>query len=57
MVSSWLAEMVPTWAIIGPATGFDWALSATTIASTAAAMPRLIDIGLAPAVTFFAPSR
>ena len=23
IVSSWFAEMVPTWAIIGPVTGFD----------------------------------
>ena len=25
MVSSWLAEMVPTWAIMSPLTGFEWA--------------------------------
>ena len=28
MVSSWFAEMVPTWAIIGPVTGLDCVLSA-----------------------------
>ena len=26
MVSSWFAEMVPTWAIIGPVTGLDMLL-------------------------------
>ena len=57
MVSSWLAEIVPTWAIIGPLTGLDCFVSDATIASTALAMPRLIAMGLAPAVTFFAPSR
>ena len=31
MVSSWFAEMVPTWAIIGPVTGLDCALSDATI--------------------------
>ena len=57
MVSSWFAEIVPTWAIIGPVTGLDCAFSDATMASTALSMPRLIAIGLAPAVTFFAPSR
>ncbi len=57
MVSSWFAEIVPTWAIMGPVTGFDCAFSDATIASTAFSMPRLIAIGFAPAVTFFAPSR
>jgi len=55
--SSWFAEIVPTWAIIGPFTGLDCALSDATIASTALAMPRLMSIGFAPATTFFAPSR
>ena len=32
-------------------------LELAVIASTAFSMPRLIAIGLAPAVTFFAPSR
>ena len=49
--------MVPTWAIIGPVTGFDILSSSAVIAMTALSMPRLIAIGLAPAVTFFAPSR
>ncbi len=40
-----------------PLTGFDWSVSDATTASTAAAIPRLMAIGLAPAVTFFTPSR
>ena len=40
-----------------PVTGLDCALSDSTTASTAFAMPRLMAIGLAPAVTFFTPSR
>ena len=57
MSSSWFAEMVPTWAIIDPVTGFDILSSSAVIALTALSMPRLTAIGLAPAVTFFAPSR
>jgi len=57
MASSWFAEMVPTCAIIGPVTGFDIVSSATVIAATDLSMPRLMAIGLAPAVTFLAPSR
>ena len=57
MVSSWFAEMVPTWAIIDPVTGLDIFSSSVVIASTALSMPRLTAMGLAPAVTFFAPSR
>ena len=57
MPASWFAEMVPTWAIIDPVTGFDIRLSSAVIASTALSIPRLIAMGLAPAVTFFAPSR
>ena len=57
MVGSLLAEMVPTCAIMLPLTGFDCFFSSATIASTAFSMPRLISIGLAPAATFFAPSR
>ncbi|OPZ28296.1 MAG: hypothetical protein BWZ02_01361 [Lentisphaerae bacterium ADurb.BinA184] len=58
MVLSPLAEMVATWAI--------WARSSTLVlifssslatASTARSMPRFRLIGLAPAVTFFRPSR
>ena len=57
MASSWFAEIVPTWAIIGPLTGLDILLSSVVIASTALSMPRLTAMGLAPAVTFLAPSR
>jgi hypothetical protein len=57
MVSSWLAEIVPTWAIIAPVTGCAWASSATTMAATARSIPILICPGLAPAATFFTPSR
>ena len=57
-ISSSAAEMLATWAI--------WALSSTslarsliesTAASTAASMPRLRLIGLAPAATLRRPSR
>jgi hypothetical protein len=55
--ASLLAEMVPTWAISFPDTGFD-RLSILPIATlTACSIPRFNSIGLAPAVTFFAPSR
>ena len=57
IASSWFAEMVPTWAIIDPLTGLDILSSSAVIASTALSMPRLTAMGLAPAVTFFAPSR
>ncbi len=57
MVSSLLAEMVPTCAIMLPLTGFDIFLSSAMMASTAFSMPRLSSIGLAPAVTIFRPSR
>ena len=57
IVSSLLAEMVPTWAIMLPLTGVDMLRSSSTTASTARSMPRLISIGLAPATTFLAPSR
>ena len=52
IVSSWFAEMVPTCAIIVPLTGFDIFASSAVIAATAFSMPRLMAIGLAPAVTF-----
>ena len=57
MVSSPLAEMVPTWAIsflslVGLLSFFS---SATTV-STARSMPRLSSIGLWPAATSFRPS-
>src|SRR5437588_312141 len=37
-------------------TGFAWARSASTTASTARSIPRLIAMGLAPAATFLKPS-
>ena len=55
--SSLLAEMVPTWAMAWPLTGFASFFSSWTITSTAFSMPRFSSIGLAPATTFFAPSR
>ncbi len=57
IVSSLLAEIVPTWAIIVPDTGFESFFSSLTTASTAFSMPRLSAIGFAPAATFFRPSR
>ena len=57
MVSSLLAEIVPTWAIAAPLTGLACFFSSATITSTAFSMPRFSSIGLAPATTFFAPSR
>src|SRR5256886_16298928 len=58
MVSSPLAEMVPTWAIsFGSMVALESFLSSATTASTALSMPRLISIGLLPAATSFAPSR
>ena len=57
MVSSLFAEIVPTWAIMWPLTGFDRVLRSPMIASTARSMPRLMSIGFAPAATIFAPSR
>jgi hypothetical protein len=40
-----------------PLTGWDIRLSSVVIASTALSMPRFTAMGLAPAVTFLAPSR
>ena len=57
IVSSLLAEMVPTWAIILPLTCLDRPCRLSTTAATAFSMPRLSSIGLAPAVTFLMPSR
>ena len=57
MGPSLLAEMVPTCATILPLTGFDIFLSSAVMTSTALSMPRLISIGLAPAVTILMPSR
>ena len=39
-----------------PATSLDWAAIWSTTRSTAASMPRLRPIGLAPAATFLRPS-
>ncbi len=57
IVSSLLAEMVPTWAIILPFTGLLSFFSSSVTTATAFSMPRLISIGLPPAVTFLIPSR
>ena len=57
IVSSLLAEMVPTWPIMWPLTGFDSFFSSSTMTSTAFSMPRLSSIGLAPATTILMPSR
>ena len=54
---SLFAEIVPTWAMSLPSTGFDILSSASTAARTPASMPRFNSIGLAPAVTFLMPSR
>ena len=58
IVGSLLAEMVPIWEI----SFLFWQgllifLSSATTVSTALSMPRLMSIGLPPAVMFFAPSR
>ena len=57
IVSSLFAEIVPTWAIILPLTGLLSFFSSSTTTATAFSMPRLMSIGLAPAVTFLMPSR
>ena len=58
MAGSWLAEMVPIWAISFLfLVGFAIFWISGIIAATAASMPRLMSIGFAPAVTFFIPSR
>src|SRR5260221_261697 len=55
---SLFAEMEPTWAIsFLPLVGTDIFLSSSMTISTALSMPRFSAIGLAPAVTFFRPSR
>ncbi len=57
MVSSPLALMVPTWAMsFLPLVSVDIFLSSAVTISTAASMPRLRSIGLAPAATSLAPS-
>ena len=58
LVSSPLAEMVPTWAMsFLPLVGVDIFLSSALMAMTALSMPRLISMGLWPAATSFEPSR
>ena len=57
MVSSPLAEMVPTWAIMSPEMFLENFCTSATTVSTAFSMPRLSAIGLAPAATDFTPSR
>ena len=57
IVESLFAEIVPTWATMLPETGRAIFLISSTIASTAFSIPRFSSIGLAPATTFFAPSR
>ena len=57
MVSSWFAEIVPTWAIIGPVTGLDCALSDADDGLDGFGDAAFDGHRLAPAVTFFAPSR
>src|SRR3989449_1335015 len=58
MVLSLLEAMVATCAIsFLSLVDLDILLSSSTTASTAASMPRLSPIGLAPAVTFLSPSR
>src|SRR6266567_4178972 len=55
---SLFAEIVPTCAIsFRPLLGADIRFSSSTTNSTALSMPRFSDIGLAPAVTDFSPSR
>ena len=59
IVLSLLAEIAPTWAIFclsSPTVLLIFFNSSTTL-MTARSMPRLRSIGLAPAVTFFMPSR
>ena len=58
MVLSLLAATVATWAIsFLSLVALDIFFKSATTASTACSMPRLRPIGLAPAVTFFRPSR
>ena len=58
IVLSLFEAMVATWAIsFLSLVDFDIFFSSSTTTSTALSMPRLRPIGLAPAVTFFRPSR
>ena len=57
-ISGSAAEMPATWAIWSlESTSTAWALMASTAVATAASMPFLSDIGLAPAATLRRPSR
>ena len=56
-ISGSAAEMAPTSAICSlESTSLDWLRMASTASSTARSMPRLSDIGLAPAATLRSPS-
>ena len=68
IVSSLLALIVPTWAIMSPVTGLENLSSSPLMrlpslstlpqmAVIAFSMPRFMAIGLAPAATVFTPSR
>ena len=57
IVLSLLADTEPTCEIISPLTGLLSFFSSSTAASTAFSIPRFKPIGLAPAATFFTPSR
>ena len=58
MVLSLLAAIVATWAISFLSfVDLESFFNSSTTASTAVSIPRLSPIGLAPAVTFFRPSR
>ena len=58
IILSLFEAIVATWAIsFLSLVDFESFLSSSTTASTAASIPRLSPIGLAPAVTFFKPSR
>ncbi len=57
MVSSLLAEIVPTWAIsFWSFVGFESFFNCSTMVSTALSIPLLSSMGLWPAATSFAPS-
>ena len=57
-ISGSAAEMPATWAICSlDSTSLERSRSDASAASTAASMPFFSDIGLAPAATFFRPSR
>ena len=56
-ISSSPEDTAPTWAIASSvSTVLDWCFNSLTATSTALAIPFLINIGFAPAVTFLRPS-